>query len=322
VRFDWRYLVLLFMLLLPLYPKGTQMGTLISNHADIKYTTGSQELNASSNIDKFVIDRIVDLDISWQDVSPVIVGSGDRDVALSFLLTNLGNGNDIFTLAYEHNSSTSFDPAPIHVRIYLDSDRSGLFDSTRDLLLVDDTNISNDINISADANVTLFLLSDIVDDNESNYTADELSYDGIRAKSVSHPTKLPDSAELVDAVVRVGESVAMGIYKTRDYWFRSTKSVLIVSDDNQTHTGSILHYTVLLKLVGETKDKSVDSVVVSDQIPEGSSYLPDSLHLDGKLLTDIVDGDEGDTNSTHIRVIVGVVAGDDNHTVEFEVMVD
>ena len=57
-------------------------------------------------------------------------------------------------------------------------------------------------------------------------------------------------------------------------------------------------------------------------IPEGSSYLPDSLRLDGKLLTDIVDGDKGDINSTHIRVSVGEIVEDDNHTVEFEVMVD
>ena len=301
---------------MPLYPRGTVAGTVVINSADLRYIMDSKEHNETSNIDKFVIDYIIDLDISWQDSSHIIVGSGDKGVVLTFLLTNLGNGEDTFTLGYEHNASNSFDPAPEHVLLYLDTDGSGVFDISLD------TPIAGDINITADHNVTLFVVADIPDTNDTNYTNSELSYDGISVKSTSQPSVLPDRADVVDAVVRTGESVAMGIYEIREFWFDSSKFVRIISDDNLTHTGSILHYTILLRLRGETSGKRVKSVVVTDMIPDGSSYLLDSLRLDGKLLTDIVDGDEGDTNSTHIRVSVGEIVEDDNHTVEFEVMVD
>ncbi len=319
MRFVWRYFILLLLslpLLVPLYPRGTVAGLLISNHATIWYTMNAKEHNSSSNIDKFVIDRIIDLDISWQDTAHIIVGSGDKGVVLTFLLTNLGNAEDTFTLGYEHNATDSFDPSPEHVLLYLDTDGSGVFDISID------TQILGDINITADHNVTLFVVADIADTNDTNYTNNELSYDGISVKSTSQSTTLADRADVVDAVVRTGESIAMGIYEIREFWFDSSKSVRTISDDNLTHTGSILHYTILLRLRGETAGKSVDSIVVTDEIPEGSSYLPDSLHLDTKLLTDETDGDEGDVNSTHIRVTVGEVAEDDNHTVEFDVMVD
>jgi len=319
MKSELKYIIsslLFIMLITPLHPRGTEAGTLISNHADITYVMESKERNSSSNTDSFVIDRIVDLDISWQDTSHTLVGSGDRDVILSFLLTNLGNGEDRFHLSYEHNDTDSFDPPPENIRIYIDTDGSSDFDISID------TELKDDINISADANTTLFVVADIPDANDTNYSGSELSHDGIIAESASLPDDGEDRADSVDVVVRTGESRAMGVYEIREFWFESIKSVQTISDDNQTHTGSILHYTILLRLRGETDGKSIDSVIVTDLIPEGSSYLADSLHLDTKLLTDEVDGDEGDINSTHIRVLVGEITEDDNHTVEFEVMVD
>jgi len=319
VKSELKYIIssLLFILLItPLYPRGTEAGTLISNHADITYIMASKERNSSSNIDEFVIDRIIDLDISWQDTAHVLVGSGDKGVILTFMLTNLGNGEDTFALSYEHNDTDSFDPPPENIHIYLDTDGSSIFDISKDV------EVTDDINISADHNVTLFVVADIPNANDTNYSDSELSHDGISAESQSQPDETPDAPELVDIVSRRSLDMAMGVYEIREFWFESIKSVQVISDDNQTHTGSILHYTIILKLIGETDGKSVNSVVVTDKIPDGSSYLADSLRLDGKLFTDVEDGDNGDINSTHIRVAVGEVAGDDNHTVEFDVMVD
>jgi len=311
-----KYLNLSLLLFMPLYPKGTIVGTIINNHANIQYVMNAKEYKYSSNIDRFVIDHVIDLDISWQNTAHVLVGSGDKGVVLTFLLTNLGNGEDTFTLRYEHNDTNSFDPPPTNTHIYLDIDGNSIFDISKD------TEVTKDINITADHNVTLFVVADIPDTNDTNYTDAELSHDGISVESASLPDDGEDRADSVDIVVRTGESRAMGVYEIREFWFDSSKSVRAISDDNLTHTGSVLHYTILLRLRGETSGKSVDSVVVTDAIPEGSTYLSDSLYLDEKLLTDEVDGDDGDINSTHIRVLVGEIAEDDNHTVEFEVMVD
>ena len=217
-----RYLVVLLFglwMLPPLYAKGTEVGTLIVNHANITYIMDGKEHNSSSNTDRFVIDHIIDLDISWQDSAHIIVGSGDKSVILSFRLTNLGNGEDTFALSYEHNTTDSFDPPPKNVLLYIDTDGSGAFDIAQDI------QIMGDINITADHNITLFVVADIADANDTNYTNNELSHDGILAKSTSQPTEQPDRADLVDAVVRTGVDVAMGIYEIREFWFDSSKSV-------------------------------------------------------------------------------------------------
>jgi len=311
MRVASRVLLLLFMLNASVYARGVLAGTAVQNQADMLYIVGGIEYNLTTNMDTFLVDQIVDLEISWQDAAPVEVSSGETDRVLTFLLTNLGNGNDNFILDYEHNTSNSFSPPPSSVRIYQDSDGNGIFDIATDVLVTD-------INLSADANVTLFIVSDIPD---ANYTSSDLSHDGIKAESTSSASVGADNQDGVDVVVRNAIDVAVGVYVIRDFWLSSQKSAIIHSDDNQTHTGTIITYSIDLSIGGNADGQTIDAVILTDSIPTGTVYQAGSLRLDAVVLTDIVDADRGSCDGSVLRVDIGTLSGTAHQVLSFDVQV-
>ena len=293
------------------YAKGTLAGTTIYNRAGIDYQVGGMDYNLTSNTDSFLVDKIIDLDISWQDASAVEVGASEQDRVLTFLLSNLGNGDDQFDLSYEHNSTSSFSPAPTNPRIYRDSNGNGVFDAGTDLQI-------SDINLTADANVTLFVVSDIPD---ANYTSGDLSHDGITADSRSSATVGTDDQYAVDVVVRSDTDVDMGAYVIRDFWLSSQKSALVHSVDHLLHTGTIVTYSIDLSIGGNAGGRTIDQVIVTDGIPSGTVYQAGSLKLDGVSLTDVADADKGYYDGSKVTIDIGVLSSTIHQIVTFDVQV-
>ncbi len=304
----WRIIFVLLSLAVSLYARGTLAGTSVVNQAQIKFVVGDVENNITSNTDEFVIDQVIDVDVSWQDSAPVEVGAGEEGHVLTFRLTNLGNGDDNITLSYEHNTSSDFNTTS--ATIYQDTNGNGIYDPSTD------TAISH-TNLSADANVTLFIVADIPTDANMS----ERSYDGIIATSDTNATAGADDQAAVDVVVRKGRDTDEGIYEVRDYWLASRKSVTVHSDDNQTHTGTRLTYTIDLSIGGNNAGKSIAEVKLTDTIPAGTRYIPGSLSLDGTLLTDAADSDAGSCDGNTTQVTVGTISGDNHHRVSFDVEV-
>jgi len=293
------------------YAKGVLAGTAIANQADIEYTMGNIDHNATTNIDSFVVDRIVDLDISWQDTAPVDVAANEKDKVLTFLLTNLGNGDDTFSLTYEHNTTNSFTPPPENIRVYFDANGNGYFDLAGDIEV-------SDINISADENATLFIVSDIPDDN---YTAGELSHDVIAAKSESNATVGADRKNEIDIVVRKERDKDTGEYIIREYDLKAVKKAVVHSSDNKVHTGTIITYSIDIYIDGNSTGKSVENIEITDAIPDGTEYQAGSLLLDSTSLTDVVDGDVGSSDGVDVNVTIGTIDGDEHKIVSFDVQV-
>jgi len=126
-------------------------------------------------------------------------------------------------------------------------------------------------------------------------------------------------------VVRRGEDWAQGSYWMRDYRLVSEKSMEILSPDGELHTGSVVRYTLLVAIEGG--DGRIENVVVEDEIPEGTEYLPGSMTLDGNSLTDEEDADAGSLleDPDRIRVDLGTLEqsseGRTERNVTFEVRV-
>jgi len=126
-------------------------------------------------------------------------------------------------------------------------------------------------------------------------------------------------------VVRRGEDWAQGSYWMRDYRLVSEKSMEILSSDGELHTGSVVRYTLLVAIEGG--DGRIENVVVEDEIPEGTEYLPGSMTLDGNSLTDEEDADAGSLleDPDRIRVNLGTLEqsseGRTERNVTFEVRV-
>ena len=291
-----------------IFAKGTLANTVISNIAKVNYTLGGIENNITSNANSFVVDKIVDIVLVWQDNAPVEVGSGEHNRVLKFNLTNLGNSTDDVNISYEHNSTSDF--VPLNPTIHLDSNGDGIYDPSVDLAI-------NDINLSADANATLFVVCDIPNDaNESN-----ISRDGIEATSNTSATAGADHPNQVDTVVRKGADRAEGIYKVRDYFLISSKSAKIHSDDNATHTGTIITYTIDLGIGGNSAGKSITNIKLKDNIPVGTRYQAGSLRLDDANLSDPADSDAGSFDGSVVYVNVGTISGAVHKKVKFDVQV-
>ncbi len=307
--------VVLFLLLWGLgmtqiHAKGTLAGTAIQNSANIHYSIGGTDQNLTSNTDSFVVDKIVDLDLNWQDGAAVEVSSGEQSRVLTFLLSNLGNGEDDFNITYEHNATDSQFTPTATPSIYQDSNGNGLFDPDTDIEV-------SSLTLSADANMTLFIVSDIPPDAE----AGARSYDGILAVSQSLSAVGADRQIEVDTVVRTKQDRDQGAYQIFDYWLESHKSTVVHSDDNQTHTGTHITYTITAIIGGNAEGKTITAVWVHDLIPSGTVYLPGTMKLDGVSLTDAADGDAGAFISNRVDIHIGTLSGTTPRKVQFDVQV-
>ena len=60
----------------PLFAAGTTAGTTITNQAGVTYTVGTSNLNASSNVESFVVDHRVDLTVAETSGGYTIVPAG------------------------------------------------------------------------------------------------------------------------------------------------------------------------------------------------------------------------------------------------------
>ena len=293
-----------------LHAKGTHAGTAIANQAQIAYALGGIDSNLSSNSDRFVVDRVVDVQTAWQDAAPVKVAAGDQGRVLTFLVTNEGNGEDNLTLSYDHNTSSDF--IPTGVTLYEDTNGNGRYDPGAD------ANVTG-LSLAADANATIFLVGAIPDDNST--VSGNTSHEILQAATESNATAGADHPGAVDVVIRTGEDNATGIYEIREYWLESHKSATVHSDDNATHTGTRVTYTIEFYIGGHAAGKTIRQIVIRDAVPPNTTYVPGSLALDGAAQTDAADGDHGQCDGTTVRVHAGDISGAVHHTVTFDVEV-
>jgi uncharacterized repeat protein (TIGR01451 family) len=228
-------------------------------------------------------------------------------------LSNLGNGDDNISLAYEHNTSSDF--LPKNVQVFIDSDSNGKFDPASDTL------VAGGVVLAADANVTLFVVGDIPDDNTTD-PADR-SYEILKAETNATATAGSDDPARVDTVVRTQKDQDSGIWVVRDYWLATHKTATVHSDDNATHTGTRITYTIECFIDGNATGRTITGVTVRDTIPVGTRYVPGSLRLNNATLTDAVDGDAGqyDANASRVEVRMGTLSGTTHTKVRFDVEV-
>jgi len=258
-----------------LYAKGTLSGEHISNQASLVLTIEDKNYSVVSNAEEFVVDRVVDIKLFWQDNAPIRVSSNEKNRVLTFLLSNLGNAKDTITLTTLLDSNKSFVPAPAHIRLYEDSNQNGFFDAN-------DT-LSSQISLEADQNRSLFIVADIL---EGNYTINASSFVGIRASSLANATTEADRANQVDIVLRNKEQTSFGVYKIKDCWLEAKHLGEVLSEDNKTHTGSLIEYTIELSIGGNNKGKTISDITIRDNIDSKSIYVPNSLRLNDTPLKD------------------------------------
>jgi uncharacterized repeat protein (TIGR01451 family) len=295
-----RHLTIFCTLLLLAFPAsvlavGVPSGTVITNQAQVSALVNGNPVNKISNPAFFTVDEVLDLTLTWQDTTNIIVLEGDINQMLTFLLSNTGNGTEAFNLTVDNAiSGDQFNPQ--NPSTYLDTNGNGSYDPGIDQAYDSSTNLPT---LTADQGVNLFVFNDIPNGlNDGNLGTCRLiatAETGSGTPGTAFPPTSPGDPHSI-----VGASGARasddGLYEITKSMVTLRKSVQIDDPDggNQPISGATLTYSVLVEVTGTD---TATGLVVLDQIPTDTSFVPGSMTLVNgttmKTLTDPVDADEG-----------------------------
>ncbi|MGH6610270.1 MAG: DUF11 domain-containing protein, partial [Burkholderiaceae bacterium] len=128
----------------------------------------------------------------------------------------------------------------------------------------------------------------------------------------------------VDAVVGSTRAQARqtGGYVVGGVAVNVVKSVINVLDQaggTTVRPGSIVTYRIVLSVNG---GGIAQSLVLDDPLPANTSYVSNSITVNGSARTDAVDTDSAEFSSGAVKVRFGDTAAPINHTIEFRVVIN
>ncbi|MFW2404165.1 MAG: DUF11 domain-containing protein [Gammaproteobacteria bacterium] len=304
---------------------GTIAGTDIDNTASVSYQVAGTPQTTTSNTVTLTVAEVLDVDVTLLS-GPVSTVPGATAQDLLFVVTNTGNGNETFSLAINNTlSGDDFDPvAASPAAIYFDTDASGDFSPSD--VAYDPGN--NDPLLAPDASVDILLVSDIpagLTDGQTGLS--ELS--AAAETGTGNPgDRFPgDGDGGVDAVVGTtgADGATTGQYIIGDVQLDVVKSATVLDPFGGTDPvpGAEITYRIVVTASGSD---TATGAVVADPIPANTTYVANSLLLNGGALTDAPDADAGTfaaSPAPEISVSLGdLTAASGAQTIEFTVTID
>jgi len=276
----------------PAWSEGTPVGTVVDNVASVNFDIGANNVTQLSNTTRVTVVERIDVVVTLQS-GQIAVTSNDTNRSLLFTITNTGNGTEAYELTIDNAlAGDDFDPVQAVPAIYFDTDASGDF-SFGDLAY---TLGVNDPVLAADATVDMLLVNDIPGAIvNGNLGRSELTATSVTGTGAPGDTLAGLGDGNVDAVIGTtgGEGAVFGEYLVADVQFAIVKSVT-VSDPfggNQPTPGATLTYTITAEV---TSPGTATASVFTDPIPAFTTYVADSILLNGGNLTDALADDAGE----------------------------
>lgn len=313
------------------FATGAPAGTPIPNAATLTYSiAGRPATPVTAVAPVVVVAEVINVVLTWQDGTPVAVNSPDAGKALTFVLTNTGNGAETFGLARNNAvAGDQFDPTNAAAgAIYLESGVQAGFQPSgpnADILYLPGI---NDPVLAADASRAVYVLSSIPAALATGATGNV---------SLSASSTTPGAAGArpgttlaglgqggVDAVVggSRGQSTVTGGYIVSGISLTVAKTVAAVRDPqggSLVMPGSVLTYRVVLTLTGAG---IAENFSFADPLPASTTYVPASITVDGAARSDGADSD----NASFAGGVVGVLFGNTPvpaaRVIEFKVTVN
>lgn len=299
--------------------EGVSAGTLIRNTAVASYDDGSGPRTVDSNTVTVRVDELLDVTLTSLDSGPVVGRPGEA--VLTFELTNQGNGPEAFRLSA--NTAVGGNDFDVSFRaIAIDSNGNGLYDEGVDEVL---TAPQTTATLSPDAALTLFVLVTVPDGVSDSETSNvDLTAEAATGTGTPGTVFAGEGVDGGDAIVGSTSAlaVARGSLINTIASVALNKSVTLRDPFGGTSAvpGTIASFTIEASVTGTG---SAANLVVTDLIPDGTTYVPGSLALDGTALTDIADSDAGTaTDAEGISVNLGNVEAETQHAITFNVVID
>lgn len=289
---------------------GTLAGTTISNQASVEYSVSgsASKTTTQSNVSTFVVNELIDVQLLWTDASQIAVNSPDTKKVLTFKLTNTGNGNQNYTLIANNNiGGGNFNPIINGTNIYVENGlSSGL---QLDGAYKDKEYVVNDlVSLAPGEYKNIYLVYDI----PSNLVVSSKGFAQLTATSTSTGVAnaqkagtiiqgVQSGSQLIDVILgySLGKAQANGNYIVSGLIVNHVKSVVSVVDTvggNLIMSGSEITYQIKVDISGTGVAKGL---VISDQLPNELTYIPNSLLLNNVSISDT------NVNNNQINVNIG-----------------
>ncbi len=303
---------------------GTAAGTIIENTASVDFGMDGTSFSVLSNTSTFAVAERIDVNVTVAS-GQVVVSAGDSNQALLFNLTNTGNGNETFALEVESTlAGDEFDPVPAVPAIYFDTDGSGDF-NTGDVAY--DPGV-NDPSLAADESVGVLIVNSIPGDViDADTGRSQLTATSVTGTGAAGTVYLGAGDNGVDAVIGTseGDDADSGEYLVENIVINVQKSQLVadLTGGSEPQSGATITYTISVDVTG---NGTATAGAIRDAIPTYSTYVPNSLMLNGASLSDATDGDAGEFDTTGDPTVVvrigDLTQADGVQTVVFQVTID
>ncbi len=254
---------------------GTASGTTITNTATVDYQVNANARSASGSVN-FVVDNRVDLTVANTNAgNNVNVIPGSTNQVLAYTITNTGNTTQGYLL------SVAVPTAGIpmgNIRIYIDTNGNGVYDSGVDTLYTASTNAGN---LAADGVMHVLVVAD-TPAAASNGTIDDIRLvvqttdAGTATVTVASATPtagvdvvFADAAGTTSDAARDGQYSAAATYTVTSATLGVTKTILGTTDEFGTGfaiPGAHVQYQVRVTNSGSTTVDS-NTVSVTDPLP-------------------------------------------------------
>jgi uncharacterized repeat protein (TIGR01451 family) len=268
---------------------STDAGTVISNRAEATYQDANGETftTVSSTITVTIL-AVASLGVTPDETVPSATVAPHERITRLFRVCNTGNTTDTFSL-------TSFDltaPATLNA-LYFDNDGSGtLSDGDATIQL----NQSASPRISPGVCVGVLALVDTNDFPAHSMVTLSLMARSNSANAVNGRGQ--DAGTIINAV---GEGARLT--DPNDPNLPPSK---LINNSRQAivSNGGQFNYSISFRNSGETVARNV---LMVDQLPQGIEYVPGSLRINDRDLSDAVDGDEGSVQNGEVRIRIPLV---------------
>lgn len=293
----------------------------ITNTANVNFDVGgTPQPTETSNIDTITVDELVDVDVTRQSATPLVVLSPATDQTHLFRVTSLGNGSEQFDLTGNLAvGGDDFDPTGLEM--YID-DGDGLFEPG-----ADDGLAITSVTLPAESFEDVWFSVDIpgaLADNDTgdvSLTATSSNGTGIAGSELAG---LGDGGTGLVFGPSQGDDIDTATYQVSNIAFTVTKSSVVVDPfaGSQPIPGATITYTITVSTTGTA---TATSVVIDDDIPANTTFVSPSVTYNTVGQSNALDGDFCDFNVSNpggIYCAVGALTGVTTTTVTFQVTIN
>lgn len=302
----------------PALANAVPAGTVIQSTAEATYQDSGISRTVTSNTVQVRVDELLGVAAATLDAGPVTVRSGSQ--VLSFLVSNTGNGPEAFSLEVVTSvPGNAFDTTLD--AIALDSNGNGVYDPGVDAVLPRPS-ITGPVPAGGTERVFVIVLvpGGIGDGAQSAINLIARTATGAGAPGTVFAGAGENGADAVAGAgggqaTATGQMVSSASTVTLVKW----ASVTDPFGGSSPLPGATITYGMRLQVTGSAP---IDGAMITDIIPQGTSYVASSLTLQSATLTDAPGDDAGEASAAGIAVNLGTVPAGASRTVTFDVLIE